>query len=56
MPEDIKITASVELTPSEFVGALDRNQQLALLRELCGGGSLRIAEIREIVNSPGYDD
>lgn len=58
MPEEItiSITATVNLTPAELIGSLTAEQQRCLIHEICATSAVSIAEIRSIVNSPGYDD
>lgn len=54
--QTIEITRTIEITPSELLRSLTDGERKLLLQELCGGAHLPIAEIRAIVNDPGYDD
>lgn len=52
----LRIDVSAEMTPSDFIRGFTAAEALAILHALCSESKLRIAEVRSIVNAPGYDD
>lgn len=56
LPDTIQLDHTISLHVAELLASIRTDERRAILHEMCGGGFLTIGEIREIVNSKGYDE